>query len=207
MIGWDIIFGGITGLVGSLMTGVMNYKTQKMANEHKERMVALESEAMREEAKMNIAITKAEVEGAVELADAQSYLQSQKDANKPLFTEQWIEKLFKVEGWLSYVATPFAVLIAIAFAFVDFLRGFMRPGITLYLTGMTTVITWMAWDIMKTHGMETLSVAEAIGLYEQVTSIVIYLTVSCVTWWFSDRRTAKFIQNMNNKGNGNMEGI
>ena len=34
-------------------------------------------------------------------------------------------------------------------------------------------------------------------IFDQVTSIIIYLTVSSVTWWFGDRRTAKFLMRLN----------
>jgi len=92
-------------------------------------------------------------------------------------------------------------LIAMAFAFVEFLRGFMRPGLTIYLTALTTVITWMAWDIMNKHGIESISATEAVDIYNQVTSIIVYLTVSCITWWFSDRGTTKFLQSMDKRIN------
>lgn len=200
MIGLDVILGGVTGLVGNIVTGVMNYKTMKLKNQHDQAMVTLETNAMKEEAKMQIEITKAEIEGAVELADAQAYAVSQKLGNAPMFSEKWIDRLFSVEGKFGrFFAIPCAIVLALAFGFVDWLRGFMRPAITVYLTGMTTVITWMAWEIMKKHGLDSMSVQEAIGIYNQVVSIVIYLTVSCITWWFGDRRTAKFLTQIYDK--------
>lgn len=198
-IGLDTILGGITGLLGSVVTGIMNYKTMKLKNEHDAKMVALETAAMKEEAKMQIAVTKTEIEGAVELADAQAYMKGQIVGNQQTFSDKWIDKLFSVEGWIKYFSVPMAVILALAFGFVDFLRGVMRPFITLYLTGMTTIITWMSWQIMKKYGLDTMSVQEAIGIFNQVISIVIYLTVTCITWWFSDRRMAKFLTQLNNK--------
>jgi len=199
MLGLDIILGGVTGLLGNVISGVMNYKTMKLKNDHEAKMIELETTAMKEEAKMQIAITKAEIEGAVELADAHAYSTSQEKGNQPAFSEKWIDKLFTVEGWARYVAIPMGVLLALAFAFVDFLRGVMRPALTIYLTVMTTVITWMAWEIMQKNGMSTMTVEEAIGIYNQVVSIVVYLTVSCVTWWFGDRRMSKFLTELNAK--------
>lgn len=196
MLGLDIILGGLTGLIGSVTTSITNYKMQKLKNEHDREMIQLESEAMREEAKMQIAIKKVEIEGAIELADTQAFVESQKTSNVSLFSEKWIDKLFAVEGWAKFVSVPFGVLIASGFALVDFLRGFMRPALTIYLSVMTSVITWMAWDILNKHNIETMTVQQAIVIYNDVTSIVVYLTVSCVTWWFSDRQTAKFIQSM-----------
>lgn len=203
MIGLDIILGAVTGLIGNVVTGVMNYKTMKIKLTHEEKMIGLQTDAMKEKAKMQIEITKNKIKGELDLADMEVYGKSQEAGNKPMFSEKWIEKLFTVTGWVKYFAIPFAVLMASAFAFVDFLRGFMRPGITMYLTGLTTAITYMAWDILQTHGVEGMSVTESMGIYDRVITIVIYLTVSCVTWWFADRRTAKFLQTLNKKGGSN----
>ena len=128
----------------------------------------------------------------------------QKAASQPMFAEKWIDKLFSVEGKFGrFFAIPVAVIIAMGFAFVDWLRGFMRPALTLYLTGVTTVLTWMAWKMMQEHGLAGMTTTQAIATYTQVTTMVIYLTVSCVTWWFGDRRMAKFLTTLNNKKNNN----
>jgi hypothetical protein len=199
--GLDVLLGGITGLLGSITTGIMNYKTMKLKNEHELNMVKAETDAMKIEAEMNIAVTKAEIEGAVELADAQTYMKGQSVGNQQAFSDKWIDKLFSVQGWTKCFAVPMAVILAVSFGFVDFLRGVMRPAITIYLTGMTSVITWMAWDIIQKNGVESMSILDAIAIYDQVISIVIYLTVTCICWWFSDRRMAKFLTEITkNKG-------
>jgi len=201
----ETILGGVTGLVGNVITGILGYKTQKLKNDHEINILRAETEAMKMEAQMQIEVTKAEIEGAVELADAQAYMISQKVGSEKMFSEKWIDKLFSVEGKFGrFFAIPAAVLIAILFGFVDWLRGFMRPALTLYLTGVTTVITWMAWDILNKHGIGMTS-AEAIATYTQVTGMVIYLTVSCVTWWFGDRRMAKFLTTLNKKNKDSVE--
>jgi len=121
-------------------------------------MISAKTEALQIEAQMQIQVTKTEIEGAVELADAQSYMQSQKDGQQPIFSEKWIDKLFSVKGKVGrFFAVPAAVLIAVAFGFVDWLRGFMRPALTLYLTGVTTVLTWMAWKMMQEHGLAAMT--------------------------------------------------
>lgn len=196
---WDTLLGSITGLVGNGITSYINFKNQKIKNEHDEKMVALESAAAQEEAKMQIAIKKTEVEGAIDLAvetaDASAYVESVKSNNNQLFSDKWIDKLFGVQGKVGqFFAVPVAILIGLAFAFIEWLRDFMRPGITLYLTGMSTYITIMAWKIMQAKGITNLSTDQAVDIYNQTTSVIIYLTVSCVTWWFADRKTNKFLQ-------------
>jgi hypothetical protein len=200
MLGLDVILGGVTGLVGNIVTGIMNYKTMKVKNEHEQKMVGLNTNAMLAKAKMQIEITKNRIAGEVELADSEAYKINQEKANEPSFSEKWIDKLFAVEGKvIRWFAITAAVLIAVGFGFVDWLRGFMRPAITMYLTAMTTVVTWMAWDILQAHGLQTMTVVQALEIYNQVIDIVIYLTVTCVTWWFGDRRMAKFLTSMDKR--------
>jgi hypothetical protein len=193
----------VTGLIGSVVGGIFKYKTMKAQIElkkaehsHEMNMVKAESDAMIAEAKANIAITRAQVEGAVDLKDAEAYVASQSEGNKALFSSGWVEKLFTVKGKWQIITLPLAMFVAVMFGFTDFLRGIIRPVLTIYLCGATTWITMMAWQIMRQHGME-LDASQAMQMFLQVTSIVTYLTVSCVTWWFGDRRIAKTIMELN----------
>lgn len=191
------IIGTLTGLLGTAITSVMNYKTQKMANEHEIAKIKAETDAMKIEAEMQIQVTKAKIEGEIEVADAQAYTESQKQGNEKMFSDEWIAKLFAVEGKvMRFIAVPAAIFLALAFGFIDWLRGVMRPGLTIYLTFLSTAITYMAWDILKQYGL-SIPLESAVEIYDKVISIIIYLTVSCVTWWFGDRRIAKFLTSMN----------
>jgi hypothetical protein len=195
----ETILGGITGLIGNAVGGWFKLKQKKldldikkMEHKHELEMVTAETKAMIMEAKANIKITQAQVEGAIEIEDAKSYMQSQKEGNKNLFSNKWIDALLQVEGWWRIITLPLAGLVSTLFGFVDFLRGLIRPALTIYLCGVTTWVTWMAWEIMNMNGV-ALTVLEASKIFNDVTSIVTYLTVSCVTWWFGDRRMAKSI--------------
>ena len=196
MLGLDIVFGAVTGLLGNGITAWTNYKMQKVKNEHDITIIKVETEAMKEEAKANIQIEKARIEGEIELTEASTFLEGIKEGNKQTFSDKWIDKLFDVEGWVKYISIPVAVLIAFLFGIVDFLKALMRPGLTLYLTGCTTWITYLAWNILDKYGTAITS-AQALEIFDQVVSIIIYLTVSSVTWWFGDRRTAKFLMRLN----------
>jgi hypothetical protein len=199
---WDIILGGVTGLIGNIITAWSNFKTQKLKNEHDEAMYSFKIQELGAKTDAAIKITEAKISGAVELADSEAYKASQTEGNKQSFSDSWIDKLFSVEGWLSYIATPVAVLLAMLLGSVDVLKGIMRPGLTLYLTAVTTWLTWTAYGILQQVGANMTS-QQALDIYNQVTSIVIYLTVSCVTWWFGDRRIAKFLMRLDD---GNIKG-
>jgi hypothetical protein len=195
---FETILGGVTGLVGSLVTSIMNYKTMKEKNAHEIALIQAQTSAMRAEAEAQIQVTKAQIEGAIELADAQAYMAGQVAGNEPLFGQNWVDKLLGTTGWLSYVAGPVACLVAFCFGFVDWLRGIMRPILTAYLVGCSSYITWLAWEIVQKYGQGMTS-TQATEIYQSVVEVILYLTVSCVTWWFGDRTMSKYL--MNNKLN------
>ncbi len=92
------------------------------------------------------------------------------------------------------------VTVALALAGVDVLNGTMRPFLTYYLMGATTWVTYMAYEIMDKVSVGLITQDWAQGMFEKVTLTVVYLTVTCVTWWFCDRRMAKFLAKNLNQG-------
>lgn len=207
---WELIFGAATGLIGSITTAVSNYKVQKLKNSHdvdkwgfEKEKIKLETDAMVAEANMNMKIIETQVEGAVELADTEAYMSSIKHGNKNIFSDKWAERLFATTGWTKYIAIPIGVLIAFLFGIVDFLKALIRPGITIYLMGITTWVTWMAWEIMQKADVTAITTIQATAIFNEITSVVIYLTISCTTWWFGDRRMAKFLTKLKD---GNIKG-
>jgi len=195
--GLDIILGGVTGLIGNAFTTWFKYKNAKMEHTHKEKMVSLETSAMIQEAQMQIQVTKSRIEGEIELADAAAFTTSQKVGSEKLFHEKWIDMIMeagKQSKWTGWIYKMLGTMIAAAFAFVDWLNAAMRPVLTIYLVGGSSLITYMAWKVMEAAGLPTITADQAIVLFNQVTSTMIYLAVSSVTWWFGDRTMSKFLQ-------------
>jgi hypothetical protein len=224
----ETILGGVTGLIGNVVGGIFKYKHAKLQKEieegrrtHELAVITAETDAMIMEAKANIKITQSQVEGAIDLKDADAYMQSLKEGNKLLFSNKWIDNLLNIEGYMftwssrekkdtdgtivpakerkflswKLFTVPVATLISFLFGFVDFIKGMIRPSLTVYLCGVTTWVTLMAWKIMQASGTE-ITATQAMTIFQDTTSIVVYLTVSCVTWWFGDRRMAKTIMEM-----------
>jgi hypothetical protein len=205
--GLDILLGGLTGLIGNAFTTWFKYKNVKLENEHKEKMLSLETQAMIQEAQMQIQVTKSRIEGEIELADAAAFTTSQKVGSEKLFHEKWIDMIMeagKDRKWTGWIYTVFGTLIASLFAFVDWLNAFMRPGLTIYLVGASTYITYLTHIILQQAGTTALTATQALGLFQQVTSTVIYLAVSAVTWWYGDRTMSKFLQGQGAKQNKNI---
>jgi hypothetical protein len=64
---------------------------------------------------------------------------------------------------------------------------------------MSTYITILTYRILEdTLGMpgQILPAVKAMELFEVVILTVLYMTTTVLTWWFADRRTAKFLGKM-----------
>lgn len=192
---WDIILGGVTGFLGSIVTSIMGYKTEKLRGEIKIQTIEAETSAMIEEAKANIAITRAQVEGEIEIADSNAFMKSQEVGNKALFGNKWIDKLLEIGGKWKILTVPVAVLVSVMFGFVDFLRGIMRPLLTIYLCAVSTWVTYKAYELLMLT-KSAMTTPEALGIFTSSTSIVMYLTTTVVCWWFGSRQMAKAIMHM-----------
>lgn len=193
----DIILGGVTGLIGNAFTTWFKYKNAKMEYDHEENMVKLETTAMIQESQMQIEVTKSRIEGEIELADSSAFETSQEVGSKQLFHEKWIDMIMeagRTSKWFGWLFKLLGTFIAAAFAFVDWLNGVMRPALTMYLVGGSSYITYLAWQIMQKSGLETMTATQAVDIFSQVTSTMIYLAVSAVTWWFGDRTMSKYLQ-------------
>lgn len=187
----ESVLGVVTGLIGNITTSFFNMKAQKEKNKHELAMVEAETKAMIAEKEANIKITEAEVAAEVERMDAKIYNESQKQASEPALDDKILEKLF-ASKWTK----PVAVLISFLLGIVDFLKHLMRPGLTAYLVFLTSWLTYEAAQIIQAK-QELLTADAAMDLFDNVTNIIIYLTVSVVTWWFGDRRVAKFLYRLN----------
>jgi len=141
---------------------------------------------------MKIEVQKEETRGAIELAEIKAYQESMKQGAIDLFDKSYMAKLYR-SPWTSWIGA----LLSMFFGLVDIIKALMRPGLTLYLTILATILTIQAKAIMDQFGQD-ITAAQAYALYMLVTETIIYLAVSCITWWFGDRRLAR-IMNRSNK--------
>lgn len=179
---FESILGIITGLAGSISTGVMNIKTQKLKNAHDVAMVEAETNAMIAETNANIKITEQEVARDLERAAVDSFDTSQELGNRVNVSNQIIEKLFE-RKWTTF----FGVLLVFLLGMVDVIRTAMRPAITIVLMLITANITARSVEIIMQNG----TLLTSTQVYDLIGS-VLYLTFTVIGWWFGDRTMAKY---------------
>ena len=188
-----ILGGGVTGLLGNIITSITNYKMQKLKNKHEAKMADIDLKTIRLETEMQVKITEAETEGQVQIAEMDALKESYKQAAKPLFDRSYMQHLFKSK-WTSWIGS----ILSLLFGIVDFLKGAARPILTYYLMGAATWITILAYKMLKESTAETvLDVEKAHQLFDTTTQTMIYLTVATVSWWFADRRISKYLFRLN----------
>ncbi len=186
MIG-EAALGVLTGLVGTVATSWLNMRSQREKNSHEVQMVKVQTEAMIAESNANIRVTETQVAGDIERMEVEAYSQSIKEGNKQALSNKVLERLFQ-----SPYTMLFGVILAFLLGFVDFLKHLMRPGLTAYLVFVSTWLTWEATKIIQAK-QEILSATMATEIFTDMVNVIFYLTVSVVTWWFGDRRVAKFL--------------
>ena len=187
------IVGVVTGIVGSITSAVMNYKTQKLKNEHDVAMAKLEHEAMIAEAEIGMKVTEQKVKAELEKADAMIYKENIKLGNSRVVSDDVIGKMLdeKRGRLMHWIGTALVFLLGMA----DVLRTSIRPVLTMYLVGITSWITYKAIAVLSAK-QALITATMAAAMFTNVTNIVIFLTVSAVTWWFGNRSVEKYIQNL-----------
>lgn len=64
---------------------------------------------------------------------------------------------------------------------LDFIRGIIRPALTVYLCVLTTLVYVQARQLLS---KEDLTVQEAMELTRTIVGTILYLTTTVTLWWF-----------------------
>ena len=166
--------GGLTGLLGGVVDKVFTYKTKKLEIEqnrerfaHEVNMRKADAEIMAQEWAARTKV--AEVEGAVkvDVADAVAFAAS---FNEP---ERYAVNVTEKQNWLMVG--------------LDVARGIVRPGLTLYLCVLTTLLYLKAHKLVPSE----IPTDQALGMVTEIQNTIMYLTTTCILWWFGTRNKAK----------------
>ena len=178
-------FGGVTGLLGTLIGKVGDYFTLKQKNAF--------DLAMRDK---DMAIAQIEAAKEVTIAQDTNY------ANREIAEAKMIEVTqsasyeadkaeYLTHDIIEHAPTWASGIISIGLGMVDFVRGMTRPGITFYLCVLTTLMYFQMEKIVAMSQSPAFTPADAVKIIVLIVDAVIYLTTVCVTWWFGSRPQSK----------------
>ncbi len=185
----ETLLGVATGFLGNIITSFTNLKSQKLKNDHDLKMRDYDLKEREAEVKYQLSIESAHLESTIENSEAAAYIESMRGNNSDILTGEKLRYLTKDKS-------KFGKILTFIMGLVDAFRAAIRPGLTVYLIILTTVLTYEAIEIL-TAKHSLINAFQAQELFNRISDVVIYLTVSTVTWWFGDRRTAKFLYRLN----------
>lgn len=174
----SVLGGGLTGLLGAGVQRFFDYKSEKLKIQASREQFAHEVAMKRADAEIMAqewaARTKvAEIEGAakVEVEDAKAFSEALTSEPK-LFSER-VRELSPLQSWLMVI--------------LDFTRGIIRPGLTLYLSALSTAIYIKASRLMGAD----LPTDQAYALVDQIVQTILYLWTTATLFWFGTRASKK----------------
>lgn len=174
------LLGGITSLVGTGLTKYAEYKQREqdiraleIKNSHELLIEDKHQETMKLEweGRNQVALTEGETQK--EVADAKAFGDS-----FDLEPKQYSNK--EDQGWF----------VKFLMGLLDFIRGSIRPGLTVYLCVLVSLIYWELQKFMETYGM-TMSSSEIVNLSTLMISTFLYLFTTSYLWWFGTRNKQK----------------
>ena len=167
--------GGLTGLLGGAIQKIFDYKSKKLEIEmnrekfaHDVAMKKADAEIMAQEWAARTKVADIEANARIEVEDSKAFATSIKADDKNYL--DYLDKLNDKQDWL--------------FVILEFLRGIIRPTLTLYLCVITTIIYFKAVKLMNA---DIILPGMAYDILTQIINTVLYLTTTCVLWYFGTR--------------------
>ena len=173
-----IVSGGATGLIGVVAQRVADYKNKQLDMQleaqrfsHEVEKRKIDMEIMKQEWAGRAQVAVEEARGAEAVADAKALA-----ASFAMEPQSYVgdRKLTSRQVWLMVL--------------LDVLRGSIRPVLTIYLCVLTTYVWFQVQTVL---GKQQLDVAGAVAVWNLVVQTILYLTTTCVLWWFGTRNKGK----------------
>jgi hypothetical protein len=174
----SILTGGATGLIGIGLQRFFDHlkvkqetEQLKLKFEHERGLRQIDLQIMGEEWKGRVLVATKEGEAAMDVAQSKAFEQT-----------LWKEPdRYSDPKKVSPIANFFLVLL-------DVVRGIVRPGLTVYLCWIATQMYEQSRALMAVLDLEDPKVIAEV--YKHLVFTLLYLFVTCVTWWFGTRNKA-----------------
>jgi len=179
----SILTGGATGLLGSIVSGVFGFMNKKLDIQK----LKLQFDQAVSLKQLDMQIGQMEWANKIKVQEIVSDAEVQVEDSKTLRESLWKEPdRYSDPSKMGSVGEAIMEML-------DFFRGLIRPALTVYLCALTTVIYY------KVHAAGgNLSLQQAYEMYAMVIETILYLTTTCVLWWFGSRMNNKVLKSVFN---------
>lgn len=172
----SIFTGGATGIIGVIAQRWADYKNrqldielQRSKQEHEINMRKVDAEIMAQEWASRTKVAEVEAGASMDVAESEAFAESYR-MEPAVYSDK--VKPTRGQAWMLVV--------------LDFLRGSIRPILTLYLSIISTLVYLEA---QKHYG--NITPQEAYELMKNIIGTIMYLWVTIVLWWFGTRNKSK----------------
>jgi hypothetical protein len=175
-----LLTGGATGLLGVVFQRFFDFlkvkqelQVMKLKFENDREMRKIDAEMLDKEWAHRTKKAEIETAGAIEVEDSKGFATSLIDVNKMLSERI---KPTKAQGWVLLV--------------LDAIKTLVRPSLTVYLCWITTMI-YLEAQMLLTAYQYTMGSDHALAMVDKIVATILYLTTTCVLWWFGTRNKQK----------------
>lgn len=173
----NVLSGGVTSLIGIGLKSFAEYKNKKLDYEQALSLKEADSKIMQMEWAGRDKVAATEAAAAADVAASQAFARSY-----DLEPKRYLEGVKVPQGWLG--KQVLAPLVYALLGILDFAKGLVRPGMSYYLCGLTTIMYFKALALSGEHPM---TADQAYTIVTQITNTILYLFTTCVLWYFGAR--------------------
>jgi len=190
----SIFSGGATGLLGVIFQRYFDMKAKqqelevvKMNLQNSLDLKRLDIEQAGQEWKFRTEIAGKEAAAKIDVA-TQDRFAREVDADSNLLQASFAAD--RASFLTADVLKSGGRLVRWAMAFVDFVRGLIRPGLTIYLVVLAHLMYNDSHKMLVERGSQ-LTTTELQALSLQIVGTLLYLATTAVVWWFGTRPPKK----------------
>lgn len=168
---WNLILGPVIGLVGSGLTKWLDQRAEDAKRAHELSMLRANAELMAQEWAQRTKVAEVEAAGKVEVADSEAFGEAVK-AEAVRYSAG--VKASSAQAWLLFL--------------LDFMRGIVRPALTLYLCIIATML-YLDSKALAQHVPSDPNFAAA--QVAEIRTRLLFMAEAVVMYWFGMRSGKK----------------
>lgn len=183
----SIATGGITGLVGAVVSNVVEVWKQKQQldilkenHAHEQAMKDKDAAIMAQEWTQRTKIAQTEGDAAKDVAASGAFAKSFDTEPK-----SYAAGIKAPENGFAQ-ATGWIIMVAL-----DAIRGVIRPGLTLYLAWIATEMYNEQRALIAIHSAGKVDPIALALVHGRIVDTLLYLFTTCTLWWFGSRNANK----------------
>lgn len=179
----NVATGGLLGAVGGIAQAGLSMWQEKQKADHETELRKLDQAHDAARWDHDLELAKFESQAKTTLAELDA-------STKEFLADRTAMQASFDADKRAYASDTVAEKYPTLFAIVDFVRGIIRPWITLYLDFVLTVLCiWVTYEMLHYYPKE--ASASFPEIFKSLIEAVIFMSTTSTMWWFAARGTMR----------------